>query len=334
MRSLLSRQIKAKNILTSLSTLCIAWLSLYLFTALSISQVHAKNTTTVNGIPVSTQLYYEHYQHLLKTHPHAKGKAKLEARLAKRALLPLVKELILKHEAQRLNISTENLEANKPIENLKKKYKTATSFQQYLVQVGETENSLRLKHWINALTYRLMKKSGDLAVTNEEVEVEYKRQQPLLKQAEKVKAYQILLKLPDHASPEVVNKVFTRAQELHQKLLDGSDFNILVQRYSEGALRSRNGDIGFVKRGDLIQNIEDELWRLNEEEFSVPLRTKYGWHIIKRGQKIEASQKSFEDVKDFLKDGLQQSKYRKGRRSFIKKLWIKSKIDSPIALRY
>lgn len=307
---------------------------LFWILTLSSKLLYAENTTTVNGVPISTQLYYEHYQHLLKTHPHAKGNPKLEKRLAKRATLPLVKEQVLRHEAQRLKLNLDTLEVHDPIKNLKQKYNTTAAFEGYLVQVGETENSLRLKHWINALTYQLMDKSGSLAVSAEEVKAEYQRQLPQLKQPEKLKAYQVLLKLPKEPSAEQVNQVFKRAQDLHKKLLEGDDFNILVQRYSEGALRSRNGDMGFVKRGDLIQNIEDELWRLKEGEFSTPLRTRYGWHIIKRGQSIKASKKSLEQVQDYLREGLRRAKYRKKRRTFIKQLWSKAKIDSPIALKY
>ena len=301
---------------------------------LSTRFVHAESVTTVNGVPISTQRYHEHYQLLLETHPHALGNPKLEKHLAKRVLLPLVRELILRQEAQRLNFNLDTLEVHNPIKSLKKKYKTAASLEKYLVQIGETEHSLRLKHWLNTLTYQLMEMSGSLVVSTEEIKAEYERQLPHLKQAEKIKAYQVLLKLPNQASAEQVNQVFQRVQDLHKKLLAGDHFNILVQRYSEGALRSRNGDMGFVKRGDLVQVIEDELWRLKEGEFSTPLRTKYGWHIIRRGQSIKASQKSFEQVKDYLKKGLHKNKYRQKRRSFIKRLWAKSQIKSPIAIRY
>ena len=334
MKLLLNRQAKAKSTFQMLLILKNSCILLVGFLVLATSFVHAESVTTVNGVPVSTQRYHEHYQLLLKTHPHALGNPKLEKRLAKRALLPLVRELVLRQEAQRLAYNLDTLEVHNPIKSLKQKYKTVASFEKYLMQIGETEYSLRLKHWLSALTYQLMEMSGSLVVSTEEVKAEYQRQLPKFKQPEKLKAYQVLLKLPNQASAEQVNQVFQRAQDLHKKLLAGDNFSILVQRYSEGALRSRNGDMGFVKRGDLIQNIEDELWRLKEGEFSIPLRTRYGWHIIRRGQSIKESQKSFEQVKDYLKKGLHKIKYRQKRRSFIKQLWAKSQIESPIAIRY
>ncbi len=298
------------------------------------SQVYAESLASVNGIPVSSQRYYEHYQLLQKTHPHAQGKAKLEQRLAKRALLPLVKELILRQEAQRLGFDLMTLKVSDPMKDLRQKHKTAESLAQYLLKVGETESSLRLKHWMNEATYQLMKASGVLSVSREEIQKEYTRQMAVFKQPEKTKAYQILLKLPESASAEQINQGFKRIQDLHKQLLTGTEFSILVQRHSEGALRSRNGDMGFVKRGDLVQSVEDVLWQLKEGEFSIPVRSRYGWHIIKRGANIAASQKSFDQVKNFLADGLRQAKYRKQRRSFVKGLWAKAQIDSSLSLRY
>jgi len=313
-------------------------LTWFMFTCLmlnvSLCISYAEGITSVNGVPINTQRYYSHYQVLLKTHPNTKDNKRLELRLAKRVILPLVTELLLREESKRININLAQVVVNDPIIVLKKTYKTPQRLEAYLQGIGETEDSLRRQAWINAIAHQLMKQQGRLFVGEDQVRAEYKRQRPFLSKSEQIKTYQVLIKLPKAPSSEQVNKAFKKAQDIHQKLLDGALFSVMVQRYSEGPLRSRDGDMGFVRKGEMVQSVETTIWALKKDEISTPIRSKYGWHIIKRGRRIEASQKSYDEVKSFFEQRLIKAKFRKEKRAFIKELWSKAKIDSPLSLRY
>ena len=56
-------------------------LSVVFVLSLCPNTTSAESLATVNGIPISTQEYYSHYQRLLETHPNAQGKPKLESTL-------------------------------------------------------------------------------------------------------------------------------------------------------------------------------------------------------------------------------------------------------------
>ena len=62
----------------------------YLLWSVPFQVAMAKDLATVNGVPINTQHYYAHYQQLLTTHPNAVGQPKLEQRLEKRVILPLI----------------------------------------------------------------------------------------------------------------------------------------------------------------------------------------------------------------------------------------------------
>lgn len=313
----------------------LTWLGfVLLFWSIAFHFAIAKDVASVNGVPINTQHYYAHYQQLLKTHPNAVGQPKLEQRLEKRVILPLIKELLLRKEARRVGLNIDQITIKDPVETLKKKYKTEERLADYLRRTGETEATLRRKEWNNTIVYQLMNKAKLLFVSKEEVKVEYNRQLPVLRQAEQIKAYQVLIRLPKQPSSEEVNEAFKRAQKIHQLLMDGTSFAVCVQRYSEGPLRSRNGDMGFVRKGDMVRSVEDTIWQLKENEFSIPIRSKYGWHIIQRGRRIAPNQKDFKDVEDYLKEKLMKAKFRKIKRQFIKKLWETSKVKTPFSIRF
>ena len=314
-------------------TLITVLLSMLTFHGALLRQASAESLASVNGIPINSQHYFERYQLLLQTHPNAKGKKKLEDRLAKRALLPLVIEELLSQESKRVGLSLSSLTYEDPIIKLSEIYKTPDKLKEYLVRIGESELSLRQKKNSDVLIHSLMNHKGLLKVSEDELRDEYKRQENLLKRPEKVKVAQLLIKLPQVPTKEQINEAFQRIQEIH-KLTTQEPFEVLVQRYSEGALKSRGGDIGFVSRGELLESIEQSIWSLKEGEISTPIRTKFGWHLMKRGGYQEAQTISFQEVRASLEEKLRSAKFRSGKRAYIKSLWSAAKIDSSLPLRY
>jgi len=71
------------------------------------------------------------------------------------------------------------------------------------------------------------------------------------------------------------------AQKVRQQLLDGEDWNKLVEEYSQDpGTKERGGDLGWFGRGQMIKPFEDAAFSLDIGEISEPVQTQYGWHII------------------------------------------------------
>ena len=181
----------------------------------------------------------------------------------------------------------------------------------------------------------LMENQGILRVTDDEVRAEYQRQLPRLKQPERIRARQILFQLSAESSAEQATQAHDQAQKVHLKLLNKEvTFEVGVWRYSQGPLRLKKGDLGFVSRGELVQVVEDMIWSLKEGEISTPIRSKYGWHILLRGKRVAPTQRTFDEVKVGLQDGLKRKRFHQGSRGYIRKLWQKSNVNSSVPLRY
>ncbi len=73
-----------------------------------------------------------------------------------------------------------------------------------------------------------------------------------------------------------------KAQDVLAKVKAGEDFTELAKKYSEDSTASKGGDLGFVKKGQLVPEFEDALWALTEPgQTSELVKTVYGYHIIK-----------------------------------------------------
>lgn len=85
-----------------------------------------------------------------------------------------------------------------------------------------------------------------------------------------------------------------KAQEVLAKVKAGEDFAELAKKYSEDTTAAKGGDLDFLKKGQLVPEFEDALWKLGAPgQVSELVKTVYGYHIIKlveiKGEERKAS---------------------------------------------
>jgi peptidyl-prolyl cis-trans isomerase C len=84
-----------------------------------------------------------------------------------------------------------------------------------------------------------------------------------------VKASHILV-----SSLEEANKVIS-------ELKDGKDFGELARRYSKCPSGKEGGDLGFFSKGQMVKEFEDAAFSLEVGAVSGPVKTQFGYHVIK-----------------------------------------------------
>jgi len=86
-----------------------------------------------------------------------------------------------------------------------------------------------------------------------------------------------------------------KADEVYGKVTaEGADFAELAKTYSEDPGSAANGgDLGYFAKGTMVAEFEEVAFKLKEGQISKPVKTIYGYHIIKLvdkdGDKIKAS---------------------------------------------
>lgn len=84
------------------------------------------------------------------------------------------------------------------------------------------------------------------------------------------------------ASHILVEKQSQALKILHE-LDDGTDFRELAKKYSTCPSGKRGGDLGSFGRGQMVKPFEDAAFKLNVGDVTkVPVKTQFGYHIIKR----------------------------------------------------
>jgi peptidyl-prolyl cis-trans isomerase SurA len=88
-----------------------------------------------------------------------------------------------------------------------------------------------------------------------------------------------IVKKPD-ISDEERDRIETFLLDVRQQAIDGTDFQVLAGRHSQGPTAPRGGNLGDVERGQMVSEFEAAALKLKNGEISMPVETEFGFHII------------------------------------------------------
>ena len=80
----------------------------------------------------------------------------------------------------------------------------------------------------------------------------------------------------------ILVKNATIANEVMGKIKNGEDFGKLAAEYSIDGSKRRGGDLGSFGRGVMVRPFEQAAFALEKGQVSEPVKTQFGYHIIKR----------------------------------------------------
>jgi len=124
--------------------------------------------------------------------------------------------------------------------------------------------------------------------------------------AEERRARHILIAV-DTSRTDAVAKAL--ADEIAGKLTKGGDFAALAAQYSsDTGSASRGGDLGFAAQGNYVEPFEKALFALKPGQTSDPVKTEFGYHIIRLDELRPGAERSFEEVRAQLTDELRKQK--------------------------
>lgn len=71
------------------------------------------------------------------------------------------------------------------------------------------------------------------------------------------------------------------ADLIKSKIGNGESFEALAKKYSKCPSGQNGGDLGYFERGQMVKSFEDAAFNLPVGKVSDPVKTQFGWHIIK-----------------------------------------------------
>ena len=116
----------------------------------------------------------------------------------------------------------------------------------------------------------------DSKVTKELVDEAYQHT------VKEVRASHILFLVDENATPADTLKAYNQALEIRKKAMSGSNFDELAVNHSQDPSAKENkGDLGYFSAFRMVYAFESAAYKLKPGEISLPLRTRFGYHLIK-----------------------------------------------------
>ena len=102
------------------------------------------------------------------------------------------------------------------------------------------------------------------------------------------------------------------AKKIIEELKKGGDFATLAKQHSSDPGAQQGGDLGFFKKDDMVGEFATAAFALKPGEITlVPVKTQFGWHIIKLEERRAAPAPTFEESRDELRQKMIQEAYQK-----------------------
>jgi len=300
---------------------------------------------SVNGKEITKEVYYKELQGLYRKMQERMGDAFNEKiakilNLEETALNNLIGRELLLQEAKRKKIRVSDEELREEIKNYpafqkkgkfdKEAYFALLDWLRYTPQKFEEEvrkdiSITKLRNPILEgieisekeikdeylkrneeieIEYLLIKPAKEIKIEEKEIEKYYQENKENYRIPEKIKVRHILIKVEGPERKEARKRI----KEVRERLKRGEDFEGLAKEFSQCPSKEKGGNLGFIKKGDMIPEFEKVAFGLKEGEISRPVRSRFGYHIIKLEERKESYIPPLDEVKEKIKRILKEKK--------------------------
>ena len=218
----------------------------------------------------------------------------------------VIAEKLVTRESAKVAITDADVTAE--LERFKNQFPDEKTFNEQLAGQGQNAEGLKqnIHRYLQQNRWMEEKVKGKVDVSDAEAESFYKENPDQFKQPEEVRASHILVKVAETAADadkQAATKILERVKK-------GEDFGKLATELSEDpSAKSNAGDLNFFPREQMVPEFSEAAFKLKKGEISPePVRSDFGFHIIKVTDRKDGGNVSFADAKPQLVSFLQGRK--------------------------
>ena len=228
----------------------------------------------------------------------------VERRILDDLITQLLLKQFIKKEGIHVELSRIEDEIGKFRENLKKNPDTKDkSLETLLEEQGGSVEELRVALDISFSIDDYL----DRTVLEEEIK-EYFTNNTGNFNGETVTASHILIDTRNIKEEEELDEAKKKVEKIKEELDQGADFAKLAEENSDCPSARTGGQLGTFGRSEMVKEFTDTAFAMDINNISEPVKTQFGYHIIKVTDKQEGKDVTFEDLKDRVKIALYNEK--------------------------
>jgi parvulin-like peptidyl-prolyl isomerase len=218
----------------------------------------------------------------------------------KDALDTLIEEKLIIQFGKDKDLKPTPYELDQAIDGFRKRAEAqGADFEKLLQQEGLTMERYRgmISDQMIARKVLTMEVRSSVHISEEDVTQYYNTHQDIFAGRPKAKISHILKYLPKTATEEDYAKAFKEITAVRDQIMAGLDFAEAAKKYSEDPSKDVGGDLGEVVSGQMVPEFDKAAFALKTGEVSAPVRSPFGWHLIKMTKMMESAPAPLEKVK-------------------------------------
>jgi peptidyl-prolyl cis-trans isomerase SurA len=156
-------------------------------------------------------------------------------------------------------------------------------------------------------------------IPSEEVKTYYDAHSQEFTRPEQVVLTEIFLST-EGKSPEEMESVQKKTEDLRNRVVKGDDFNEIAKRYSEGSTAKDGGDLGTFQRGQLSPQLEAIVFKMEKNQITDVIQTKTGFEVLKVENHFQAGLQPLDKVENEVMNKLYMEKMQPSMRTYLGEL--------------
>jgi len=282
-------------------------------------------TLIVNGERIEERLIQREIERLRPNYEKVfvdKTPEEREAQLVDWSRENVIENVLLKQEAEKRDIQIVEGEVKALMARLRKQYESEDEFYK---EFGATDGG-KVKGIIKSMLRleRLFEDiCGAVPEPSEEAILEfYQENKEQFKFPEQVRVTHIVKNI-NWQTDELA--AYTAMKKVHDELKSGAPFEVLVERYSD--CLENGGDLGYIVRGQMVEEFDDVVFNLGIGEISEVFHTRIGVHIAKVYDRKPAFVPPLREVKDEVVSKFKEQMRDRAVEEFVDELRSKARIE-------
>ena len=275
-------------------------------------------------------LYSEVREHLfqMKSAGAVGGLSDKEAEA--KALDNLIDEKLIIQLGKEKELNVSQREVDATAEGFRKRVGASKEqFEELLAKEGMTMERYKdmLKDQLMSRRVISREVQSQVKLTDDDINEYYEEHKEEFSTTPLIKTRHILLIVPDMGGEARETVVLNEIRRIRQEIVDGLDFGEAAVKYSEGPSGPNGGDLGEVAPGVMVKPFEEAAFALEPGAVSEPVRTQFGYHLIKVDSKIEAKLRPLAEMKEEVENKIYQKIVVETRKEWILRLKKEAFID-------
>ena len=280
---------------------------------------------TVNGERIEDQEIQQEIERLRPSHDQAfadRDPKEREAQLLDWSKENVIERVLLRQEAKANGPEVPAADVEAALAKLKEQYEKPEA----LYKEFDTEGDEKVKEMIE-LQMKVERQinnvhAGVADASQDEIRQFYEENKNRFKSDEQIRVAHIVKYVNWQTDEATAMQAITQA---HDEIKNGAAFEAVVDKYTDCG--DSGGDLGYVMRGQMVEEFEDVVFNLNEGQVSDVFRTRFGFHVAKVYDRKPPAIAELKEVEKEVAEQVKEQKKEQALGDFLDALRAKATVE-------